>query len=135
MATTRTESPIKNQADALAHLRGYEAARTEAQRSKSAQDLFGSRLKEWLEAHPGEPIRDGETGLVGELQKRSGASRMDVASLPDELLLWAARMGLLNADLKAWTALKDKFHEAQRMSQFLTPGGESFALRVYNDKE
>lgn len=116
-------------------IRAYVAARREAGLHKKAQDMAGARLKEYLAAHPGERPYDEETQHEAFLQTKRTAGGYDVVSMPDGLILWAARHGCLQVDAKALDALEGKFIEGLDMKKFALPGGETTSLQVVRKEE
>ena len=94
------------------------------------REKAGGTLKAWLSAHPGEELYDEGSKHRAGLAVRRGASTYDVASMPDGLVLWAARHGLLQVDAKVLDALSDKFAEVADIKKQAIPGGESTTLRV-----
>ena len=104
---------------------GREINRQEKQRS-----AWGKPIREFLEANRGEPLEDRELGLVARLQERQGPDTYDVPAMPDALVIWAAKQGLLNMDAKPAKALLGKFAEGLELERFRMPGRPSVALVV-----
>ena len=112
----------------------YVACRREEQFQKKGQEAAGAILKQYLQENPGSAIYDEATDHTARLITSRKAPSYDVASMPDGLVLWAARHGLLNVDQKALAALEGKFIEVVDIRKFETPGAESQRLRVERRK-
>lgn len=94
-------------------------------------------VREWLEAHPGERLWDGENSLFATLQERSGSQRLDAMSLTEkrpDLLAWLASQGCLSLDNRAYAAVEDKAIQALDVKPFLMPGKRSMALILDKEK-
>ena len=93
-------------------------------------------VRDWLAAHPGDFLRDGETGVVAKLQERQGTPELDMISLyqkDTETILDLASFGCLKLDAKGWQGIQGKSMVAERAKPFLMPGKGSMALLI--DKE
>ena len=96
------------------------------------------RLHDLLVAHieaSGETMYDPVLEVSVSLQVRRGADRYDLASMPDELVRWAADHFILSADDKLVRKFMDSAIEAVEMRRFATPGGETKALVVRDERE
>ena len=108
----------------------YVACRREEQFQKKGQEAAGAILKQYLQENPGSAIYDEATDHTARLITSRKAPSYDVASMPDGLVLWAARHGLLTLDHKAFATIRDKFIEGVDIAKFATPGAETTVLRV-----
>jgi len=116
-------------------LKPYRQMGKEIDRLRRDRERLAKPIREWLEAHPGEDLQDGETGLRGYLEERRGGLMLDTINCGPDLLAWAGDHGLLkldNAALKAW---EGKAPEILRLKDHCYPGGGSTALQVKEDKE
>jgi hypothetical protein len=94
-------------------------------------------VRDWLDAHPGERLMDGESRVYAQLQPRPGSLKLDAMKLADkrpELLVWLAAQGALNLDLKAWEALQGKAIEVDDIKTFTHPGKGSEALLIEKEE-
>lgn len=80
------------------------------------------------------PVVDEETGLRGWMDERKGATVWDVASLPDELVLWAARHGCLKVDGAVLKALDGKFIETVDINKVAMPGPTSTVMHIERER-
>jgi len=128
VTTTPTRTTLTAEQEALLVMAAYVQARREAQNTKKTQDLFGERLKAYLETNG--PLYDGETGYEARLLERQGPATFDVEKMPDALVLWLARHGALNVDAKVALALKGRSSEADALYRLIMPGKPTTALDV-----
>ena len=95
-------------------------------------------IRAWLDAHPGDFLRDGETGISARLQDRKGSQEIDAIRLAEakpELLLWLARQGCLKLDANGWKGMVGKAIEVDDARGFLMPGKGSVALLIDKEKD
>ena len=94
-------------------------------------------VRAYLDAHPGEELRDGESGITACLQERAGGLALDVMTLAEKaphLLTWLAVRGGLKLDATAWKAIKDKAAEAVDLKRYTYPAGGTTALIIEKEK-
>ena len=82
-------------------MKEYVDARADSTDGKADQNVAGKPIKDWLEQHPNEELRNGEYSLRAYLQEGGHERRMDFENIPDEIILTLARRGCLVPD---WTA-------------------------------
>jgi hypothetical protein len=95
-------------------------------------------VRAWLDAHPEDFLRDGETGISARLQARAGAQEIDairLAEVKPDLLLWLARQGCLKLDANGWKGMVGKAVEIDDARGFLLPGKGSVALLIDKEKD
>lgn len=119
-----------SQRQAVSLLANYVKARAVAADAKRDQDGLGAQLKGYLEAHRGEELHDGERDITARLQRRRGADRWDVMSMPDDLVLRLKALGALSIDKDVLKALIGKSGDADAARRYAIPGGETTALIV-----
>ena len=120
----------------LAMLVGLYEIKRQERDAKRAYEKGAKPVRDWLDAHPGETLRDGETGIEGRLQPRQGSPDLDVMRLAEanpDLLRWAAVRGILRLDLAAFRALDGKAREMVEIGDFMAPGAGSEALVIQRD--
>ena len=64
-------------------LKPYVNHRADKQLYETALTAWGTRIKAWLQAHPGEQLIDGEHNIVAELQPRRGSPEYDLISIAE----------------------------------------------------
>ena len=93
-------------------------------------------IRSWLEAHPEETLRDGESGVSARLRPSRGATEVDAIALAGkraDLLCWLASKGALRLDVKTWQALQGKAVEPVEIKPFTFERGRAPSLII--DKE
>ncbi len=115
--------------DALVLVRDYVEARRQARRAKNVQDLHGVHLKAYLD-HRGRDLYDGETDYEARLVERQGAPTYDTLSMPDAMILAAAKAGALNVDHEVVLALRGKALWVDDIKRYEMPGKTTTALDV-----
>lgn len=83
----------------------YRAVEADAKRSK---EKAAEPIRVWLDKHPGESLRDGETDLEASLRTRQGSESYDVGRMPKALLLQLWQANALNVDVRMLKALSDR---------------------------
>lgn len=114
---------------ALARVRHYHELGLQIKPLETSRRRDGDLLKAYLQAHGG-PLEDGETGLVARLQGRQAEGDLDVASMPDAMIVALGKQGLLKGDMKALRLMQGKFIEAHDALRYVTPGTTTTALVV-----
>ena len=112
--------------------------RRERERLDGAYKTASGPVRAWLDAHPGEQLREGESGISATLQERRGSDELDVIRLAEnraDLLLWLALHGCLRLDGAAWKALQGKAAETVGVKPFLMPGRGSTALIIDRERQ
>ena len=115
---------------AIEALRAYVLARNDRDQGVRAMARYAEPVRDWLAANPGEYLYDEGTGLEARLQTAHGADTYDVASMPDAVILAAARWSLLTVDHTVLKALDGKRVEVLDMKKWRQPGGETTRLSV-----
>ena len=90
-------------------------------------------IDDWLDQHPGEQLRDQETGTFASLQIRKGRPQLDLITLQRELpdvVDKLAELGLLVLDVKAFEAQEGKFAAWLDANRYVGTGPGSTALRI-----
>ena len=64
-------------------LKPYADARAEKLPLETELQTWGTRIKAWLQGHPGEQLIDGEHNIVAELQPRRGSPEYDLISIAE----------------------------------------------------
>ena len=64
-------------------LKPYVNHRTEKRVYETAVDAWGTRIKAWLQDHPGEQLIDGEHDIVASLQERRGTPEYDLVTIAE----------------------------------------------------
>ena len=80
-------------------------ARTEKSTAERIDRDCSAQLKQYLDLEGLQELIDGEHNLRAYYEPRS-AGKYDVRSMPDALVLWLARQGLLGINVTALRALK-----------------------------
>ena len=111
--------------EAVEQLSLYDLARRVENRAKALKDDVGVPIKAWLEAHPGDHLVDGERRLRAFIQERQATDTYDIPHMPDALILWAARTGLLSANDALVRGLAESQIEALDMRKWAMPGKPS----------
>lgn len=112
---------------------GYYQLGQEIRGMEDARARAGAVIREYLDKHGGLLV-DGERGITAYLQGREGMARWDLTRVPDALLLWAAKMGLLTVDNRQFVGLLGKFVEADNLKPYRQPGAPSTALVVEKEQ-
>ena len=115
--------------EALQAVGAYVAYRSGEQEYKKNQEAAGAILKAYLAQNPG-PLYDEGSGYEARIITARSASRYDVAYMADGLVLWCAKMGLLEIDHKAFSAIKERFIEGLDVAKYEVPGRETQKLNV-----
>ncbi len=126
--------------DAISHsnLVGLLAPYVETRRKRDISakhlDLLAHQLKEYLEAHDGEELWDGEKGIIARMQTRSSTEHYDTANMPIDLIqkLWQANA--LKVDTAMIKALVGRSSLPEEIKRWRVPGGVTYALEVKETK-
>ena len=125
------------QRTAVAALKTYADARSQKSDNTGIMDATSKLLKDWLEKNDGE-LWDGENRLRGVLKPKGAPAWADFESMGEneaDLLLDAAKRGLLKLDGGAWKALKktpSKFVE--RFGGYVNQGEGNPSLQVTKEE-
>lgn len=110
-----------------------------ARDAADAYDKAKKPLKDWLEAHPGDFLRDGESRCFAKLQERSGSLQIDAISLAEkepELLVKLAALGCLKLDAGAFEkSVQGKRIEGDQAKVYLMPGPGTVAILIDRERE
>ncbi len=94
-------------------------------------------VREWLEAHAGERLRDGEVGIYALLQPSQGTDTLDVMTMAEkrpDLLVWMASHGCLKLNKKPWDGIKGQAIEALDVKGFIHKEGGTPSLIIDKEK-
>jgi hypothetical protein len=119
-----------SQREAVGLLAAFVEFRQIAKEAQERRDQVGALLRDYLERHPGEALRDGERNIEARLQSRSTGARYDTAAMTPDLILQLWRLNLLNVDTKMAAALKGRSIAVNDIERYKTPGGTTTALLV-----
>jgi hypothetical protein len=101
--------------------------------AKSTYDKACKPFRDWLDAHPGDFLRDGETGVVAKLQERSGTEELDAITLAaqhPQVFINLGLHGCLRLNPSVWKAIKDMVIEGVDAAGYIHPGKGSVALII-----
>ena len=119
---------------AVAMLKPYIDYRAQEKEAKGGKDLAGKLPRQYLADHPGEELEDGERGIRAWTQASKGQLTLQVAKLASEnpdLVLAAARAGLLRLNPKAWEALEGQDADLEmRLNPLISQGPGSTSFKV-----
>lgn len=91
-------------AEILAHMVSYASIRTDASGNKNALDSLKKKIGVWLDDNPEEELEDLTTEITAHWQHPSGGKALQISQLTDEVIIWAARLGLLEGNMGAIAA-------------------------------
>lgn len=118
----------------LATLLGLRHQRDDSDRRYKA---LSGPVRDYLDKHPDEQLRDGEHGIVARLQQRQGGPDLDTMSLAEadpDLALWAMKHGLMKLDGAAWKALAEKGAEAAKLRGWISKLSGTTALIIEREE-
>ncbi len=114
------------------------ALREEAADQKKAYDTGSKPVRDYLDKHPGEQLRDGEGRVAAWLQNSRPEKMLDIRGLAEKhpkLVVIMADMGLLKMDFPAFEAAEGKFPGYTDVLGFIGQGKSKRAsLRIERDK-
>jgi len=125
------------EAELTVMLRGLYAIKHQRDDLDKAYKKGSQPVRDWLDLHPGDFLRDGETGIVAKYQERNGPEDMDVIGLAQErpeLCIDLAKRGCLRLDNGVWKALQGKTAAALDAAGFLMSGKGSVALLIEKEE-
>lgn len=100
-------------------------------------DAVKKAFTEYLHEHPGEDLRDGETGTVARLTWPKGET-VDVITLAKdhpEVLTTLAEMGLLTVDLTAFKRAEEKFKDGVTVRGYVMPKPLTARLMIEKERD
>ncbi len=110
-----------SQREVVAVLKNYvEQRRIETDASRHKAD-YARIIRQYLDAHPGEQVEDGEHGIVARIQERQTMD-YDFSALSEADLYALATQGLLKADAGGMKALGGKTLATQHLLEHKIPG-------------
>ena len=98
---------------------------------KAQKDKAGNVLKAWFQLRPDEELVDGERAppIRAYMQKRRESDVYEIASMPDELVLALHKANVLVVNA-AMVKVLPRGRLADDVKKYITPGGESYSLKV-----
>ncbi len=102
-------------------LKQYVEARQQETAAAARKAYFGSTIRKYLDAHPGETVEDGEFGIVARIQERQTMD-YDFSALSEADLYALATQGLLKADAAGMKALGGKTLATSHLLEHKIPG-------------
>lgn len=88
----------------LAHIVSFAAVRSKAAGLRTTLDTMGDEIRTYLDEHPEEELMDSPTEIRASWKHRQGSTALRLDGLDDAHILYAARNGFLEGNMKAIAA-------------------------------
>ena len=122
------------EADLVAMLPRYVEQREIKADAERFLDPLGKEIKKWLEAHPGEPLVDGERGITASLQERRGTPAYDLLTLHEKEPVLFERLLLTGCLRIDHSAVRVQGIQVSGVEKYASPTPVTTALLVKEEK-